>query len=163
MTMRKPIPTFETQTKGAFHKDTRNGACAALFGALVAGLAFGSLGFAGVAVALLGVFLTVAGLGMMFGPRPLDSTLYRAAVAVCRLNLDCAPYLVKVNAKSAPLKIGTLASAYKRAVDKREKERAKAAKVKVSGVPAVAYIQAAVLAYNAKQRMELERWRLMLN
>ena len=111
--MRKPtIPTFETQTRGAYAKDTRNGALYAFAGALVAGLALGTLGPAGVTVALLGIMLTVSGLGMMFGPRPLDSTLYRAAVA---LPFGFACPILKVDAKVAPLKVGQAASANKTA------------------------------------------------
>lgn len=117
--MRKPtIPTFYSTTKGAHAKDTIHGACAAFCGALIAGLALGTLGAPGVAVALVGIMLAAAGLGLMFQARPIDRTLYRAAVA---LQFAFACPIVKVRHTAwgltpSVVKAGSAAKPYRKAL-----------------------------------------------
>lgn len=107
------LPTFASQTIGAHRNDTRNGAMSAFCGAIIIGLAFGLLGPAGVAVAFLGLFLSLSGVALVVGPRPLDRSLFRPAVA---LPMGFACQVVRVDAKSAPLRLGSPTRAYRLAM-----------------------------------------------
>lgn len=109
--MRK-LPTFASQTIGAHKRDTLQGALSAVLGALIVGLAFGTLGAAGAPVALLGLFLSLSGIAGMVGPRPIDRTLFQPALP---LGFACNVLKIRDAKQVVALRVGAPHAAWARA------------------------------------------------
>ena len=107
------LPTFADLTLGAHKADDNNGFVLAIMGAAWFGATMGILGAAGLCVALIGIMVSIVGMGMLFGPRPIDATLFYAAVA---LPYSFACNVVRVDAKRAPLRLGTVESSLAKAL-----------------------------------------------
>jgi len=112
--MNRNLPTFASQTVNAHKRDTFNGFALALIGAAVFGATLGILGAAGVPVALIGIMLATVGVAGMFGPRPIDATLFQPAVAL-PLDFACNVKVVRDAKSAVVLRVGTHHASWLRA------------------------------------------------
>jgi hypothetical protein len=106
------LPTFASQTVNAHKRDDNNGFVLAIMGAAIIGASFGTLGVAGVSVALIGAMMSTIGMALLFGQRPLDRTLFQPAKPE---RFTCNTVTIRDAKSAVVLRVGTYEASAKRA------------------------------------------------